>query len=107
MLNYMIFTRVSYWLKIWGSKSSSAINFIKDPTFKLHVYAVLIQDVKDMIEQSNIIVYHTLREENQCADFFARLGASSDSDLFYHVSPPYDLLYLLKMDAAETFFFIV
>jgi hypothetical protein len=81
MLSYMIFTRVSYWLKIWGSKSSSAINLIKDPTSKLHVYAVLIQDVKDMIEQSSIIVYHTLKEENQSADFFARLGAFSDSDL--------------------------
>jgi len=37
---------------------------ITDPTSKFHAYAILIQDVKDLIEQSNIIVCHTLREGN-------------------------------------------
>jgi len=27
------------------------INIIKDPSLKYHVYAVLIQDIKDLIEQ--------------------------------------------------------
>jgi len=41
-----------------------------------HVYFVLIQDVKDLIGQSNVTVCHTLREGNHCADFFAKLGAN-------------------------------
>ena len=79
-------------------------DLLKDPTPRFHVYVVLIQDVKDLMEQSNIIVCHTLREGKQCADFLAKLGASSDHDLVYHASPPDGLLYPLKMDAAETFF---
>jgi len=52
------------------------------------VYVVSIQDVKDLIGQSNVIVCHTLREGNQCTDYFAKLGDNSDSELIYHVSPP-------------------
>jgi hypothetical protein len=81
------------------------INLLKGPTMRLQVYAVLIQDVKDFIEQSNVIVSDTLRENNHCADFFAKLGASSDNKLLYHASPPADLFNLFKMDEARTFYF--
>ena len=56
------------------------------------------------MEQNNVTVYHTLREGNQCEDFMAKLGASSDTELFYHSSPPDDLLNLLRMDADVIFF---
>ena len=52
----------------------------------------------------NVIVCHTLREANQCADFMAKLGASSNIKFLLHASPPEDLFHLLKFGAVETFF---
>ncbi|MCI78157.1 N-hydroxycinnamoyl/benzoyltransferase, partial [Trifolium medium] len=46
----------------------------------------------------------TLREGNNCADFLAKLGASSDSDLTIHASPPEGFLDILRSDATGTFF---
>jgi len=66
---------------------------------RYHVYVVLIQDVKDLIRQNNAIVCHIHREGNQCTNFMANLRTGSDIKLLYHVSPPADLLYLLKMEA--------
>jgi len=71
---------------------------------RYHVYAVLIQDVKDLIEQSNVIVCHTLREGNHCAYYFVKLGANSDSELIFQASPLDDLLHLVRMDAVETLY---
>jgi hypothetical protein len=72
--------------------SLHCINLPKGPTMRYHVYAILIQDVKDLIGQSNVIVCHTLREGNHCADFFAKLGANSNTELVYHTFPSADLL---------------
>jgi hypothetical protein len=69
-----------------------------------HVYAVLIQDIKKLFSQSNTTICHTLREGNNCADFLAKFGASSDSDLTIHASPPEGLSDILRSDAAGTFF---
>lgn len=35
----------------------------------------------DLIQQSNVTIYLTLREENKCANFMAKFGASSDVKL--------------------------
>jgi hypothetical protein len=48
---------------------------------------VLIQDIKDLLLQSNITVSHTLREGNQSADFMAKLEASSDVGLLLREAP--------------------
>ncbi|PNY07026.1 ribonuclease H, partial [Trifolium pratense] len=80
------------------------INLIKGPNINYHVYAVLIQDIKELISQSNTTICHTFREENNCADCLAKLGASSDSNLTIHASPPAGLLDILRNDAAGTFF---
>ena len=80
------------------------INLLKGPTLRFHVYAVLIQDVKDLIEEYTVTICHTLREGNQCGNFLAKLGASSDNELLLHASPPEALLPLLQMDAAGTFY---
>jgi hypothetical protein len=50
------------------------------PQVKYHINTVLIQDIKELLSQNNVFLYHTLREENQCADFFIKHGASSDDD---------------------------
>jgi len=47
------------------------INLIQGPSMKFHVYAVLIQDIKELIALSNVNVYRTLREGNKCADYMA------------------------------------
>ncbi|MCI47001.1 hypothetical protein A2U01_0068242, partial [Trifolium medium] len=41
---------------------------------------------------------------NNCADFLAKLEASSDSDLTIHTSPPEGLFDIVWSDATETFF---
>ncbi|XP_024636248.1 uncharacterized protein [Medicago truncatula] len=86
------------------SDSLHGINLIKGPPMKYHVHVVLIQDIKDLLEQNNIIVCHTLREGNQCADFMVKLGSLSNVDLLIHPYPPDDIMSLLKNDAAGTFF---
>ncbi|GAU50506.1 hypothetical protein TSUD_409810 [Trifolium subterraneum] len=85
------------------SDSLHCINLITGPTLKYHVHAVLIQDIKELLSNINVSLCHTLREGNQCADFFAKHGASSDVDLFIHASPPEGILDLLRSDAAGTF----
>jgi hypothetical protein len=72
--------------------------------FTYHIHAVLIQDIKELLSQSNISLYHTLREGNQCADFFAKLGASLDVDFLTHAFPPEGIRDLLRNDAIRTFF---
>jgi len=60
------------------------IGLITGPAKNYHIYAALIQDIKDMIHLSNVTIVHTLREGNQCADFLAKMGASSYPDLSIH-----------------------
>lgn len=86
------------------SDSLLCINLLKGNTMRFHVYAVLIQDVKDLIKEFIVTICHTLREGNQCADFLAKLGASSEIELLLHASPLEDLLPLLQIDAAGTFY---
>jgi len=71
---------------------------------KFRVYAVLIQDIKELIARINVTACHTLCEESQCADFMVKLGASSNIEFLLHASPPNDMLHLLKIDAVGTFF---
>jgi ribonuclease HI len=86
------------------SDSLHCVNLIKGPQVRYHIHAVLIQDINELLSQTNVSLYHTLREGNQCANFFAKLGASSDADFLIHVSPPEGVRNLLKNDAMGTFF---
>ena len=86
------------------SDSLLAVNFIANETPRYHIYAVLIQNIKDLLNDRNISLHHTLREGNQCADFFAKFGTNSDADLVIHQSSPADLLPLLRADALGTYF---
>jgi ribonuclease HI len=86
------------------SDSLHCVNLIKGPQVKYHIHAVLIQDIKELLSQANVSLHHTLREGNQCADFFAKLGATSDVDFLTHASPPEGVRDLLRNDAMGTFF---
>jgi hypothetical protein len=77
---------------------------IKVPQIKYHIYAVLIQDINELLFQTNVSLSHTLREWNQYADFFTKLGVSSDVDFLTHFSLPEDVHDLLINDAMETFY---
>ena len=79
-------------------------NLLKGLIMSFHVYAVLIQDVKDSIEHNNVSIFHTLREGNQYANFMAKLEASSNAEVLYHASPLNDLLSVLRIDATGTLF---
>jgi len=69
------------------SDSLACINLINDPIERYHIYVVLIQDIKQMLQQTNVMVSHTLREGNHCADYMAKLGASFDVELLRHDLP--------------------
>jgi hypothetical protein len=55
------------------SDSLHCVNIIKGPQIKFHIHVVLIQNIKELFSQTNVSLHHTLREGNQCADFFASL----------------------------------
>ena len=86
------------------SDSQPSINLITRVVSKFHVYAVLIQDIKDLLASRNFTIFHTFREGNHCADFLAKLRASSNVGFLEHQSPPHDLISLLRDDAMGTAF---
>jgi hypothetical protein len=46
---------------------------------RFQVHVVLIQDInKELLSHTNYTICHTLKEKNQCTNFLAKLGASSD-----------------------------
>jgi len=86
------------------SDSLLAVNLIKEDLNQFHVYAVLIQNIKDIMSSLQVNLHHTLREGNQCADFIAKHGAANDGNLTLHSSPPEDLLPLLRTDELGVLF---
>jgi ribonuclease HI len=80
------------------------VKLIKEDLNQFHVYAVLIQNIKDLLISRNYSLHHSLREGNQCADWLAKLGASNDVALAIHTSPPERLLPLLHLDEVGTLF---
>lgn len=70
-----------------------------------HKYVVLVQDICDSLQREWIVVLrHTLRQGNQCADYMAKLGASEYDRLRIHAYPPQDLSCLLLADSTGVAF---
>ena len=86
------------------SDSMLSVKLLNEHASIYHAYAVLIQDIKYMLLITNFTIYHCLREGNQCADFMAKLGATSNADYITHATPPFDLLPLIQNDATGTCF---
>jgi hypothetical protein len=80
------------------------INLIKGPQVKYIIHVVLIQNINELLSQNNISLCHTLREGNQCVNFFAKLGASSYVDLSTHAFSPNCVRDLFKNDEMRIFF---
>ena len=86
------------------SDSLACINLINGPIERYHIYVVRIQDIKQMLQQTNATITHTLREGNYCADYMAKLETSSDVELLHHDVPSAGLVNLLSNDAVGTLF---
>jgi hypothetical protein len=71
---------------------------------RYHIYAILIQDIKKLLSHTDVSLYHTLKEGNQCADLFAKFGNFSNANFSTHVSSPEAVHDFLKNDAIITFF---
>jgi ribonuclease HI len=87
------------------SDSLLCFNLIKDLIY--HVYVVLIQDIKGLISQSDVTLCHTLKEENQCADFLVKLVATSEADVSIHATPLEGMLDLIRHHLSETSFLAI
>jgi ribonuclease HI len=47
-------------------------NLINDPIERYHIYVILIQDIKQLLNQINVMISHTLKEGNQYAYFMVK-----------------------------------
>lgn len=86
------------------SDSLHSVKLLTEHASSFHVYAVLIQDIKDILSTTNFSIHHCLREGNQCADFMAKLGATSNTEYHHHATPPHALLPLIRTDAVGTLY---
>lgn len=85
--------------------SLCALKLIKEQHEEFHRYATIVQDNRDsMALPWKVELLHTLREGNQCTDYFAKLGANSDDKLRIFTHPPPGLRLCLVGDAAGTSF---
>ncbi|PNY12436.1 ribonuclease H [Trifolium pratense] len=87
------------------SDSLNSLNLIQYSIPRFHIYAVLIQNIKDLLLGfGTTTLIHSLREGNSCADFMAKLGASSNVEVLIHSSPPPGLRDLLAADSLGVSF---
>jgi len=93
------------------SDSLLSINLITVDFLKFHIYVVLLQDIKvllqdikDLFGNRNFTLHHTLREGNQCADFLTKMGASSEVVFTVYHSPLAELMSLIRNDPKGTCF---
>lgn len=86
------------------SGSQLPVKLITGDVSKYHAYAVFIQNIKDITASCNFTIQHTLREGNQCADFFTKLKASSDTRFLVHSFAPQDLQDMLRNDVMGVLF---
>ncbi|PNX73497.1 ribonuclease H [Trifolium pratense] len=79
------------------SDSTLAVNFACHRTSQLHPYAPLIQQIRHLHRVDwNVSFHRTLREGNECADWLAKTGASSNDTLkIWNSCPPQLSLVLL------------
>jgi ribonuclease HI len=87
------------------SDSKNAIKLITEPVDVWHHYAAIISNIKDILNRDwQVLLHHTFREGNACADFLAKLGATG-SEVFSSISnPPAGLHLPLLADASGTCF---
>ncbi|XP_057450644.1 uncharacterized protein LOC130742570 [Lotus japonicus] len=84
------------------SDSLDAVKLVSSVPPLRHSYASLIWDIKDLLSRSwQVVVYHTLRKGNACADFLAKHGAEQDMPLVVIEQPLEGLRFLVLADALR------
>jgi ribonuclease HI len=87
------------------SNSLLAVTLISDGVSHHHKYANEIQSICHLLHRDWIVVLnHTPREGNACADVLAKMGASSNSPLVILEEPPAQLFSALNADARGVVF---
>jgi ribonuclease HI len=87
------------------SDSVMAIKLITDPVDDWHHYAAILNNIKDIMKRDwQVLLIHTLREGNACADYLAKQGATH-TDVYSSIDiPPAGLNLALLADACGTCF---
>jgi ribonuclease HI len=82
------------------SDSLQAVTLIKTGVSHHHHFANEIQRVRQLLSKDwNIVINHTFREGNACADLLAKMGASANLSLVILEDPPSQLSSALQADA--------
>jgi dihydroneopterin aldolase len=82
-----------------------AMKLITDPVDVWHHYAAILKNIKDIMKKDwHVLLLHTLREGNVCADYLAKHGATN-TDVYSSIAIPLAGLNLaLLADACGTCF---
>ncbi|PNX71251.1 ribonuclease H, partial [Trifolium pratense] len=87
------------------SDSLQAVTLIKEGVSPHHRFANEIQSIRQLISKDwSVVIEHTLREGNACADCLAKMGASSNLSLVILNTPPTGLYLSLLADAQGVAF---
>jgi ribonuclease HI len=90
---------------IMESDSRTALDLIVDTNQNdFHPYANLLSLIRKLYSLPWVVSFnHTLREGNECADWFAKFGAKNVDSLKTWMSPPPQLSLTLLADTSEVF----
>jgi hypothetical protein len=78
-----------------------AVNLIKQGVATHHRFANEVHSIRQMLDNDwEVVISHTLREGNACADVLAKMGAISNSPMVKISAPPSNLLRHLMEDAS-------
>jgi hypothetical protein len=87
------------------SDSLHVINLIQASLNSWHVNATIIRNINDLLNLPwNVLLTHTLREANECADFLTKHGANHDSSWCSLDTPLPGLKEFLLDDASRVQF---
>lgn len=101
-------SRLRYGDVICIPDSTYALSLVQQPVDVRHRYASIIASVQELLRNTwNVVLKHSLREGNLCADFLTRMGSNSGSAYLELDSPPVDLYQHLLADAMGVQFFRV
>ena len=72
---------------------------VKGEVGEFHHYLNIVQHIRMLIWQNwSVVLQHTLREGNSCADFLARKGSTSREYVTILANPPAGISHLLLAD---------
>ncbi|CAJ2673969.1 uncharacterized protein LOC123892375 [Trifolium pratense] len=87
------------------SDSLRAVNLIREGVSAHHRFANEIFSIRQLVDKDwDVVVEHTLREDNACADVLAKMSALSNLPLVKITSPPNELSMPLLADAQDVVF---